>query len=104
MKTRYPFLDTCDEVIARQTPNLFRLYLNPHVVQTCLCLARYVQETRHAPNSEKPAYQSFLANSFDEALSGAIKLARYAASVSGRSSTGLIIDPAGRLGPFCMTP
>src|SRR5262249_34655190 len=100
MNTRHSFLDTCDELIARRTPNLFRLYLNPHVVQTCLCLARYVQDTWHAPDPEKPAYQSFLANSFDEAFSGAIKLARYAASVENRPQRGLVLDFAARLGPF----
>jgi acetylornithine/succinyldiaminopimelate/putrescine aminotransferase len=100
MNTRHPFLDTCDELIARRTPNLFRLYLNPHVVQTCLCLARYVQDTWHAPNPEKPTCQSFLANSFDEALSGAIKLARYAANIEDRSQRGLVLDFSARLGPF----
>jgi acetylornithine/succinyldiaminopimelate/putrescine aminotransferase len=43
---------------------------------------------------------SFLTNSFDEALSGAIKLARYSANRDRRPPTGLVIDPAGRLGPF----
>jgi acetylornithine/succinyldiaminopimelate/putrescine aminotransferase len=45
-------------------------------------------------------YQSFLANGFDEALAGAIKLARYSASNAGRPTTGLIVDDAGRLGNF----
>src|SRR5262249_52475173 len=45
-------------------------------------------------------YQTFLANGFDEALGGAIKLARYNASVAGRPTTGLVLDPTDRLGPF----
>jgi acetylornithine/succinyldiaminopimelate/putrescine aminotransferase len=40
-----------------------------------------------------------LANSFDEALSGAIKLARYSADIEGRPKTGLVLDPEGRIGP-----
>src|SRR5262249_3591484 len=43
---------------------------------------------------------SFLANSFDEALSGAIKLARFLANLQGRSPAGLVIDRAGRLNLF----
>ena len=81
-------------------PNLFRLYLNPYVAQTCFCLERYIQTTWHAQAENPESYQTFLANSFDEALSGAIKLARYCASVAGRSTTGLVIDPDNRLGPF----
>lgn len=100
MNTRHPYLDTCEELIARRTPNLFRLYLNAHVVQTCLCLSRYVQDTWHTPNPHESNYQSFLANSFDEALSGAIKLARYDAGIADRPQRGLILDGEDRLGPF----
>jgi len=76
---------------------LFRLYRNPYVAQTCLCLESYNQEAWHAQDE---SYQTFLANSFDEALSGAIKLARYCASVAGKPTTGLVFDPTDRLGPF----
>ena len=100
MCTRHPLLDTCDLIIRERTPNLFRLYLNPFVVQTCLCLSRYVQDAWHRGAADKPEYQSFLANGFDEALSGAIKLARYAADVEARPTSGLVIDPAARLGSF----
>jgi acetylornithine/succinyldiaminopimelate/putrescine aminotransferase len=96
----HPLLETCAELIGRQTPNLFRLYLNPHVVQTCLCLNRYIQDAWYKQNPLRPDYQSFLANSFDEALSGAIKLARYAAEMEGRSQKGLVLDCANRLGSF----
>jgi acetylornithine/succinyldiaminopimelate/putrescine aminotransferase len=84
----------------RQTPNFFRLYLNPFVAQTCLCLNRYVQGTWFGQGLEKPEYQTFLGNAFDEALSGAIKLARYWLNLQRRPLAGLIIDCEGRLGPF----
>src|SRR5262249_15600444 len=42
-------------------------------------------------------YQSFLANSLEEAVSGAIKLARYDRSLAGQPSTGLVLDPSGCL-------
>jgi acetylornithine/succinyldiaminopimelate/putrescine aminotransferase len=96
MSSPHPFVETCSQILRQQLPNLFRLYLNPYVAQACLCLERYVQTTWKASG----AYQTFLANAFDESLSGSIKLARYAASLAGRPTTGLVIDPADRLGPF----
>jgi acetylornithine/succinyldiaminopimelate/putrescine aminotransferase len=96
MPTRHPVLETCEQILRGQLPNLLRLYLNPYVTQACFCLARYVQTTWGATGD----YQTFLANGFDEALSGAIKLARYSASLAGRPTAGLILDPAGRLGPY----
>jgi acetylornithine/succinyldiaminopimelate/putrescine aminotransferase len=98
MSTRHPLLDTVDEMILTQTPNLLRLYVNPLVAQACLCLARYVEDTWHADAAVPPEHQSFLANSFDEALSGAIKLARFCAAADGRPKAGLVLDPEGRLG------
>jgi acetylornithine/succinyldiaminopimelate/putrescine aminotransferase len=98
MGTRHPLAETYDEILRGQLPNLFRLYLNPFVAQACLCLGRYVATTW--PTRPGEEFQSFLANSFDEALSGAIKLARYTAHVSGRPGAGLVFDPADRLGPF----
>src|SRR5262245_30240092 len=98
MGARHPLVETCDQIVREQLPNLFRLYLNPYVAQTCLCLARYVDTTW--PGRLRGEFQTFLANSFDEALSGAIKLARYAASVAGRPTTGVVFDPSNRLGPF----
>ncbi len=100
MEPHHPFIETCERIIEEKLPNLFRLYLNPFVTQTCFCLSRYVQTTWNAA-ADEPNYQTFLSNSFDEALSGAIKLARYDASMNDRPATGLILDPAGRLGPFC---
>jgi acetylornithine/succinyldiaminopimelate/putrescine aminotransferase len=99
MSNRHPLFQTWDQIIREQIPNFLRLYLNPYVAQTCLCLSRYVQETWHPGTSPPPPFQSFLANSFDEALSGAIKLARFSADAEGRPKAGLVIDPAGRLGP-----
>jgi acetylornithine/succinyldiaminopimelate/putrescine aminotransferase len=96
MTARHPLTETYRELLREQLPNLFRLYLNPYVAQTCHCLARYVQHTWN----DTAEFQTFLANGFDEALSGAVKLARYCASVNGRATTGLVIDRANRLGPF----
>src|ERR1043166_7266626 len=88
--------ETIERMIRERVPNLFRLYANPHVVQACLCLERYIQAIWR---TDEP-YQSFVANSFDEALSGAIKLARFCATIAGKPTTGLVFDPANRLGPF----
>src|SRR5262249_26045560 len=98
MSISHPLFDTWDELLREQTPNFLRLYLTPFVAQTCLCLSRYVEETWSA--GVPTEHQSFLANSFDEALSGAIKLARFSADVEGRPKTGMVIDPDGRLGPL----
>src|SRR5262249_55714412 len=62
--------------------------------------SKYVQTTWLGPATRQTQHQSFLANSFDEALSGAIKLARYSGNLGHRSPSGLVIDGAGRLGPF----
>jgi acetylornithine/succinyldiaminopimelate/putrescine aminotransferase len=102
VSTEHPLFKTWAELERRQTPNFFRLYLNPHVAQTCFCLNQLVQENFNHGRAE-PAYQSFLANSFEEALSGAIKLARFAANEEGRPSAGLVLDPAGRLPHFAAT-
>jgi acetylornithine/succinyldiaminopimelate/putrescine aminotransferase len=100
MTASHPFLETCKQMLREETPNFLRLYIGAHVAGVCLCLNRYVQETWHAGMTDRPDYQSFLANSFDEALSGAIKLARFSADVQGRPKAGLVINPAGRLGPL----
>jgi acetylornithine/succinyldiaminopimelate/putrescine aminotransferase len=87
-------------MLREQVPNFFRLYLNPYVVQTCYCLSRYVETTWAGRPPGAGSYPSFLANSFDEAFAGAIKLARYSGAVEKRPPDGLVIDPHGRLGPF----
>ncbi len=96
MEPRHPLIETVEQMQDEQTPNLLRLYLSPYVTQTCLCLDRYVRDTW----STGEDWQSFLANCFDEALSGAIKLARYSASMAGRPTAGMVVDPCDRLGPF----
>jgi acetylornithine/succinyldiaminopimelate/putrescine aminotransferase len=95
-----PLADTCRQLLREGIPNFFRLYLNPFVVQTCLCLDAHVRSAWPGRASDGDGSQSFLANSFDEALSGAIKLARYCLNVEGGARAGLVLDPAGRLGPF----
>jgi acetylornithine/succinyldiaminopimelate/putrescine aminotransferase len=100
MNTTHPLFTTWQELERRQTPNFFRLYLNPFVAQTCFCLNRLVQETFNRAGRGENDYQTFLANSFDEALSGAVKLARYASNLGHRANAGLVFDPEHRLGGF----
>ena len=103
MKPVQTVADTCAQMIREKIPNFFRLYLNPFVVQTCYCLNQYVQSTW--PKADAPAgYQTFLGNSFDEALSGAMKLARYSVNARGGSPRGLVFGPEDRLGPFAALP
>jgi acetylornithine/succinyldiaminopimelate/putrescine aminotransferase len=78
-------LQTCDQIIRLKIPNLLRLYLNPFVAQTCVALAEMVSEVWPATGSEGRR-SSFLANSGEEALSGALKLARYAQNVGSQKS------------------
>ena len=95
-----PSLDeTFQEIIRNQLPNFYRLYLNPYVAQTCFCLSEYVRTTWN----QQQDYQTFLANSFDEALSGAIKLARYNLNLAKQPTNGLIFDPMDSLGSFVKT-
>ena len=85
-----PFLnETFQEIIRNRLPNFYRLYLNPYVAQTCFCLSEYVRTTWN----QQQDYQTFLANSFDEALSGAIKLARYNLNFAQLPTYALIFDP-----------
>jgi acetylornithine/succinyldiaminopimelate/putrescine aminotransferase len=102
-----PLDETVEQILEEQEPNLLRLYLNPHVAQTCFCLDRYVRTTwtiAPASSGQKQARalvcQSFLANSLEEALSGALKLVRSNLQTVGPGSTGLILDPADRLAAF----
>lgn len=84
-------LETCRQIIDERIPNLFRLFINPCVAQSCLCLSRLV-ETTWPTNDTPSGYQVFLANGMEEALSGAIKLARYAANLEfGTPSEGIIL-------------
>jgi acetylornithine/succinyldiaminopimelate/putrescine aminotransferase len=86
-------------MIREQIPNLLRPYVNPHVAQACYCLTHLVADawpTLVAPDE----FQVFLANSGEEALSGAVKLARYVANAEGLPATGLILDESGRFNHF----
>ena len=98
MQARHPLIDTFEQILREQTPNFLRLYLNPFVTQTCYCLDLYVQSVWAGG-----PYQTFLANGFDEALSGAIKLGRYAANLAGQPTNAVVFDPRDRLGPFAST-
>ena len=93
--------DTLGRMLRDRRPNLFRLYLNPFVTQACFCLDRYVRSTWTArADAPDDPYPSFLANSFDEALGGAIKLARYCLTLAGKSTDGLVLDFEDRVGSF----
>ena len=71
------------------------------------CLDRYVRTTwAERPDSlgdsqsAHEEFQSFLANGVEEALSGALKLARYDQSKPDARASCLILDPADRLAGF----
>jgi acetylornithine/succinyldiaminopimelate/putrescine aminotransferase len=102
-----PLAETLEQMLREQEPNFLRLYLNPHVVQACYALDRYMSTTWPSPATAASGgveptedCQSFLANGLEEALSGAIKLARYRRPTTGADPTGLVIDLAGRLTGF----
>jgi len=95
-------VETCRRMIRERIPNLFRLYLNPYVAQACYCLNRAIESAWPAAASAEP-HQVFLANSLEEALSGAIKLARYTTNAAGRPGVGLVFDPENRLEHFAHT-
>ena len=82
--------DAYEQILRDQEPNFLRLYLNSHAAQTCFCLDRYMRTTwpgppaaHWRPHAPAEDCQSFLANGFEEAISGAIKLARYNQQSSG---------------------
>src|SRR5215831_14326636 len=90
--------DTCRRIVRDRIPNLLRLYLNPYVAQTCYCLTHQIEAAW--PTSSAKNHQVFIANSMEEALNGAIKLARYSSAVSGRPPDGVLWDQDGRLEHF----
>lgn len=93
-----PLAETIDAILREQEPNLLRLYLNPHVAQVCFSLDRYARSTWGAAGADD--FQSFLANGVEEAVSGALKLLRCNRVPAKTRPTGLILDPADRLGGF----
>ncbi|MFO0949800.1 MAG: aminotransferase class III-fold pyridoxal phosphate-dependent enzyme [Isosphaeraceae bacterium] len=98
-----PLSETLRQMLEAREPNLLRLYLNPHVARACFCLDRYVRTTWPESAGRGGAdedFQTFLANSLEEALSGAVKLARFTRGDSGAAARGLILDPADRAEGF----
>jgi acetylornithine/succinyldiaminopimelate/putrescine aminotransferase len=96
-------IETFEQMLREQEPNLLRLYLNPHVAQACFCLDRYVRTTwavPPAPSGEAEDWQTFLANGLEEALGGAIKLVRYNRGAAGVGRLSFVLDPADRLVGF----
>jgi acetylornithine/succinyldiaminopimelate/putrescine aminotransferase len=92
--------ETIRDLLVRQTPNLFRLYLNSHAAGACVLLTQAVARTWGETADD---WRVYLANGGDDALSGAIKLARYANGAEGRSFGGLLLDPHRRLASlFCL--
>jgi acetylornithine/succinyldiaminopimelate/putrescine aminotransferase len=91
---------TCRDLIDHRWPNFFRPWNNPFVVQACYCLSEYVRTTWHHWDQAPRHFQSFLANSLHEALSGAIKLLRYNDHHHQRTPRGLIVDFQRRVGSF----
>lgn len=95
---------TLNRMIQEQIPNFLRLYPNPWVARTCLALSRMVATLWPGTRADGE-FGVFLANSGDEALSGAIKLGRFAQR-RARLRRGhapaddWIIDPAGDLEHF----
>jgi acetylornithine/succinyldiaminopimelate/putrescine aminotransferase len=89
-------------MIRGEMPNLLRLYVNPCVAQACYCLTHLVAEA-WLGLVKADDYQVFLANSSEEALSGAIKLARFAANAERIPGTGVILDEDGRFEHFAST-
>jgi len=107
MQNQPSIAETYEQILRDQEPNFLRLYLSPWVAQACFCLDRYVRttwtelsaSTRNKHELEEDC-QSFLANGLEEAISGAIKLARFNRYSIGAHTTGLILDPADRLRGF----
>lgn len=89
--SRKSIRDTMQRIIDERIPNLFRLFINPHVAKACFCLSKFAQSEGNRETENQEDYQVFLANGFDEALSGAIKLARYTANLQDRPSAGLLV-------------
>ncbi|MBS0265954.1 MAG: aminotransferase class III-fold pyridoxal phosphate-dependent enzyme [Planctomycetes bacterium] len=78
---------------------MLRLSISPFVSQACFCLSQMITEVwpEHADANQ---FQVFLANSGEEALSGAVKLARYVSHAERRSPVGILIDETGRFEGF----
>ncbi|WP_165074708.1 aminotransferase class III-fold pyridoxal phosphate-dependent enzyme [Paludisphaera rhizosphaerae] len=96
-----PPIETLKQILREREPNLLRLYLNPHVASTCFCLDRLVRSTWALPSGPADeAWQSFLANGFEEALGGAVKLVRYNRDETEADGVAIVVDPCDRLEGF----
>lgn len=78
-------LETAEQLIRLRIPNFLRLYLNPWVGRTCVVLSELVRQLFPSV-SKAPRYPTFLANSGEEALSGAIKLTRFSHYLKGQTA------------------
>lgn len=78
-------LETAEQLIRLRIPNFLRLYLNPWVGRTCVVLSELVRQLFPSA-SRVPRYPTFLANSGEEALSGAIKLTRFSHYLKGQTA------------------
>lgn len=67
-----PILDTCRELIDKQIPNLFRLYLNPYVAQACVCLEEILKQTWQNSYTTEERLPTYLGNAFEEVLSARV--------------------------------
>jgi acetylornithine/succinyldiaminopimelate/putrescine aminotransferase len=108
-QSKCPLNSPLEEIILRLTsqaiPNLLRLHLSPHVAQACYLLDRLAALWRETPGEQQSlaAGQVFLANSGEEALSGALKLTRTIVSRDGDGRGALIYDPLGSFRHFSDT-
>src|SRR5262249_5141000 len=100
MNTHHPLFDAWDRLIEEQIPNFLRLHLNPFVVQTCLCLSRYVQDTWDPGAAPRPWYQTFPADACDGGWSGVLRGTRWSTHPKARPKAGLVLAPGGRRGPW----
>lgn len=90
---------TLQELLDRRVPNFLRLHLQASVAQTCVCLSELVAAAWPSADAA-PARPSFLANGREEAVSGALKLARCHLTAHKRPVDGLLVDPCGHLDRF----
>ena len=96
----HPLIDTIEQMLHEQTPNLLRLYLNPHVTQTCFCLNRYIPGDLGQPDAwRRIGNRSWRTASTRRKRSDQAGALCFA-SVAGRPTAGLVVDPSDRLGPF----
>lgn len=97
-------LQCCEEIVEQQVPNFLRLFVNPFVAGCCIGLSEL--SCMGFPSLRSSSIlPSFLANSGDDALSGAFKLARFWRSrskpVMAALPDDLLVDDAMEYNGFC---